>query len=198
MKTINLYRFTELSPEAQATAIKAEVASRQSDSELPWREETIDSFKSIFEKASITLTNWELGAYCYSSASFDMGDAGVLAGKRAFAWLENNLLGALRTPWFGPERWNVARYNYRAGSVQPCPFTGYYADDVLLECLIAKVREGDTLKEAFANLADETRKLLEIEVEGYTCEEAVREDLEDDPNGYYGEVFRASGEKVVS
>jgi hypothetical protein len=96
------------------------------------------------------------------------------------AWLENNLLADLRIPFTGSKRWSLSKHGsfYRAGMIHPCPFTGFYFDDDLLESIQTSIRKGDTLKEAFENLADVTRKAIEDETEGQSTEETFLETSE--------------------
>lgn len=164
------HELKELFPEAFEKALK-EYADSLSD--IPWQDEAMDSLKAVFEKSGIKLTDWSIGSYNPSYVRFDMGEAGELSGKRAFAWLENNLLSKLRMPWTGKRRTETRRYRsgYRPGEVESCPLTGYCFDDDLIKALVDEVRSGSTLKEAYNNLADVTRKQFEAEWEYATSEE---------------------------
>lgn len=184
-KTVKLYKFEELSDKAKE---KARNWYRDGISQdMPWMDETVQSLKAVFKASGITIKDWSLGAYNQNNfVRFDMGDAESLTGKRALAWLENNLFNGLR---IGDMKWKEKRKEYlgygdayRPGKVPPCPLTGYCADDDFLDYLKKSVKSGDTLKEAFQGLADECGKLLEAEYEHQTSDEAVDESIE--INGY--------------
>lgn len=201
MQTIEIQLFTiqelkELHPDGYKRALE----KHERDAcrfEIPWQDEICDSLKALVEAAGLRLRDWSIGAYSRGSfcrVSFENGDAGQLTGKRAFAWLENNLFAPLRIPWKGKERWRLAAYNrgyhschpkgadvrtcYSAGRVQPAPFTGYYADDVYIDHLRDSLKCGLTLKRAFEALADKAQELLEEECEQAQSEEAFLERCE--------------------
>lgn len=146
----------------------------------PWQDEVCDSLKAIFDRAGITLWDYSLPSESYRSyLRFDMGDAGDLTGKRAFAWLENNLFAGLRKPFAKPatryaaEKRHGAKKPYTlAGCTPACPLTGYCADEDFLESLRSSVRQGATLERAFSFLADECAHLLEQEEEFARSEES--------------------------
>lgn len=160
---------------------------------IHWNDEVMDSLKGLFKAAGIKLTDWKIGAYSYSHVKFDMGDAAELDGRRAWAWLENNLFSALRVPYRGPARWDVAKYgeHYRPGMIKPCPFTGVCFDDDFLDQLRANVRAGMNLEDAFSDMADVARRIMEKEYEAEQSEEYFIDEAE--ANEY---EFKASGERV--
>lgn len=170
-----LFMFDELSGEAKE---KARTWMRDCNAQDSFAiDEAMDSSKALFEVANIKLTNWEVGPYAYSSVTFDMGDAGKLSGPRAIAWLENNLLSKLRITQeaFNKNRKDYMGYGdgYRVGKVKSCPLTGVCYDEDLLESLRKSVASGDTLKDAFANLADVVRKVTEAECEYQNEDEQI-------------------------
>ena len=55
------------------------------------------------------------------------------------------------------------RRDGRMGEIPSCPFTGYCADEDYLQAVRKSIRDGDTLKESFENLADVCMNLLEEE-----------------------------------
>ena len=226
MKTIqfNAYTLAELKeqfPDAYARALRNWQESRD---EIFWQDETVDSLKAVLKAASITLRNWSLGAYNrnnYIKISFPNDDAENLSGKRAFAWLENNLFAALRVrgnmriddwgkqkdPATGYLARNAkldksARY-YRTldgklhrregkvGEIPSCPLTGYCTDDDYIDALRASVRDGETLKDAFCNLADVCQRLLEQEAEAQASEEYFADHAEANEL-----LFTEDGERV--
>lgn len=188
MKTVTVYQFSELEEEAQENAIENERRARERDPYLPWMEETVDSMKAVFEHTNgIKLTDWSIGPYDYRNhVSFDFNEDNVaeFSGKRALAWLENNLFYGLRVSWTGKERWKKAKYGERAGTIPCCPFTGYCADDDFLDELRDAIKKGYTLKDAFSWLADRAQKILEDELDYYLSDESIREYLKNDESDY--------------
>lgn len=189
-KTITVYTPAELKELDYRAFERAWDKFRYSDTEIPWSEEIIDSLKAIFKHTSgIVLRDWEIdGNYPSSSRvkfEFDNDDVGDLRGQRALAWLENNLLSDLRYKpgilhikervWMSEYVINLNRKNgafiHLAGELKSCPFTGYCADDDFIESLIKSVKAGDTLGEAFHNLAYEAGKMFESEIEYVNSEE---------------------------
>jgi hypothetical protein len=67
---------------------------------------------------------------------FRRSEIGKLQGRRAMAWLENNLLGKLRLPHCksARKRRNGSR-NCRAGSIPPSSLTGICFDEETLALL---------------------------------------------------------------
>lgn len=121
-------------------------------------------------------------------ATDSWGDTGALEGKRAFAWLENAVLGPLRLPWgymsapgpLGVERRKHAKYRERPGTVPACPFTGYYTDEVLLDDLRDTIRRGGTVDNAMSYLHGVIERLCEQELDHRTSEEAFIEKAEEE------------------
>lgn len=135
-----------------------------------------------------------------------LGDCSDLTGKRALAWLENNLLADLRIPWapmwVPTAHWRVAaskqrrefvRYGtcYRPGKVKPCPLTGFYMDEVLLDDLRDSLRGGMSVGDAMLALEVKVQRVIDDELDYRTSEEAFIERAEDE-----GWEFLSSGQKV--
>ena len=186
--TVITYTATELKeqfPDAFASALERH---RNSGDPIPWQEEIFESLKACVERAGLKLRDWNLGLCNRSNGikvEFPQEGAEELSGKRAMAWLENNLLGELRISFTARDRWKLAKYNqgmseryYIAGRVPPCPLTGYCADENYLEALTDAVRKGYTLKEAFLGLADTYVEILEVEYENWQSEEYFIEGCE--------------------
>lgn len=184
--TLDLYSASELKESFPDGFENALEHWRNDSTEIFWEDETIESLKALVKASGLTLKDWSLGVYGYSyiKIDWDSDDVKDLAGNRALAWLENNLLSDLRikfTPYARIDkehyivypRAKLAKYgkDYRAGKIEPCPFTGYFADEVYLESIIKAIKEGYTLGEAYSWLADECQKLLEQELENQNSEE---------------------------
>ena len=174
MKTIKVYTPAELKELFPDAFEKAHERYIQSDYEIPWSEDTIESMKAVFKAAGLALRDYSIDGYNpgNSGLKVDIETAtGELAGQRAIAWLENNLFWALRTPWGIGKIKDRVRYHHPAGSIPECPLTGYCADDDYLDALTKEILEGSTIKEAFRRLAYVAGKILEGEIEYTQTEE---------------------------
>lgn len=171
-----VYKFEELSDEAKEKAR----AWWCKDETFDWLiDEGADSLKGLFKAAGIRLTEWSLGAYRRDAyVSFDMGNAGELKGKRAIAWLENNLFGPLRltrSDLLKTWREHGQTFGYRVGMVKPCPFTGVCYDDDLLIAVQNHAKNGETLSDAFKMAAEDLARTIEKEIEARQEDDAVDE-----------------------
>jgi len=178
-KTINIYSFNELSEEAKEKALQD---YREEQTEIFWIDETIESLKGLFKNCDgISLKDYSLGEYqSWLKVDFTNEEVENFTGKRAFAWLENNLLSNIRISYYGEKRKELRQYGqyYRAGMIKPCSFTGYCADDDLLDDLIKEVKEGCDLKTAFEGLASTIQRIIQNEVEYQNSEEYIAEHFE--------------------
>jgi hypothetical protein len=128
-----------------------------------------------------------------------LGDCAELTGARAWAWLENVVLGPLRLPWgymaapgpLGVDRRKNARYRQRPGKVPACPFTGYYTDETLLDSLRESLAAGMSVGDAMLGLEAVILKVCEDELDYRTSEEAFIEKAEEE-----GWEFLVTGERV--
>lgn len=183
MRTIEtrIYKFNELNDDAKE---KARDWLRECNTyDSFYTDEIVDSLKALFEHSGIRLTNWSLGAYNQNNyVRFDMGEAGGLKGKRAFAWLENNLFSRLRISrktWLEKKKEYMSYGEaYREGKVKPGPLTGICYDEDFLSALVKEVKEGATLSEAYKRMANVCGDLMEKEEEYRNSDEAIDEDME--------------------
>lgn len=184
MRTIKVYSPSELKKKHPEGFERAHEWYKSHDAEIPWQGEIMDSLKAVFDASGINLRDWSIDAYGYSYVKFSMNDeVRDLSGNRALAWLENNLINDLRikhTPmffkaveWHKNERAHLAQYGkyYRAGMIKPCPFTGVCFDEDYIESLFKSINEGDSLGEAYDNLANVAAKLFQNEIEAQQSEE---------------------------
>lgn len=159
---ITVYTAAELRRDFPSAFERARIRYAESCGwEAPWEAEIWESAQALFRAGGV---EWPRNG---RDGIVRMGDAGDLRGSRAFAWIENRILSPLRIPYRGPDRWRLSRYGdgYRAGCVKPCPFTGYCADDHLLDQLRKAVRSGDSLREAFEAVISAAVRLEEAERE---------------------------------
>jgi hypothetical protein len=191
MKTINTYLFSELPVHVRDRLIQDEQERRYSH-ELPWARETVDSLLALLKKLPINIKDYSFGLDRSHLRISISDDIGVLSGVRGWTWLQNNLINQLRITRsdYLKNRKDYIRYGYRISTVKPCPFTGYYADEVYLETLQRDVISGSTIKDAIVNLADTCTRLLEEDQKQYTSETEVREWLDDGENYYTREGIR--------
>lgn len=185
MRTIvtNLYKFEELSTEAQQVAINHYRDHVVIPGEINWSHEMLQSFLAVYETAGIKLHGYSLGIGAHSYVSFSMDpDVSELSGARAFAWIESNLLSRIRVTRseYLNNRKDYLRYGYRIGKIKACPFTGCYFDHNFLDTIDAAIRRGDTIGEVFQYRLVETYvSLLETEYEFQQSEQYIRETLID-------------------
>jgi len=186
-RTIEVYEVLELSPAAFEKAHREYCSNLYDDDGVPWEREIMDSLKAIFRECQgVKLRDWSIGigGTSFLSVSFSQDVAGGLTGKRAIAWLENNLLSRLRLP--APititERQRYKTYGYKTGEVKSCSLTSVCFDDDFLNSLVDEVREGATLRRGFEGLAQVAQKLIEGEYNHQRSEEGFREMAE--ANGY--------------
>ena len=178
-KIINIYSFDELSAEAKENALNN---FRENQTEIFWMDETIESLKSLFENCNgISLKDYSLGE-CHSwiRVEFTNDEVEEFSGKRAMAWIENNLLSNIRISFYGNKRKELRKYGkyYYADNIKPCPFTGYCVDDDLLNDLIKEIKEGTDLKTAFEGLASTVQRIIQNEWEYQNSEEYIAEHFE--------------------
>lgn len=182
MKTIKVYTATKLKEKFPDAFKKAFEKFQQStwDDEIPWNGEIIDSFKAIFEHSNMRLKDYELDTSNPSNSAVKFFFAGEettedLQGNRALAWIENNLLSGLREkkPFIQRiKNYSNKWYDFtKYGEIPSCPFTGVCFDEDFIESLLKSVKSGDTLKEAYENLASVASKLMQSEIEYQSSEE---------------------------
>lgn len=175
MKTIKVYTPKELKRKNPEGFERAHEWYRTHETEIHWSEEIIDSLKAIFKASGISLRDWSIDAYGYSYVKFDMeSETRDLTGQRALAWIENNLIGDLRERRTFISR--VKKYEQwhdftRYGNVPSCPFTGVCFDEDYIEALFKSINDGDSLGEAYDNLANVAARLFDAEIEHQNSEE---------------------------
>ena len=178
-KTINIYSFNKLSKEAKENALNK---YRENNNEVFWQREILESLEGLFNECDrVSLKNYSLGEYqSWIKIEFTNEETEKLSGKRAFAWIENNLLSNIRISYFGNKRKELRQYGsyYYANKIKPCPFTGYCADEDFIDSLIKDIKEGCNLKTAFKGLALVYQKLINSEIEYQNSEEYITEHFE--------------------
>lgn len=178
MKTINVYSITELSQDARDYAIEK---YKEKNTEIFWQDETIESLKGLFENCNgIKLKDYSLGEYNSNiDVEFSQDEVENISGKRAFAWIENNLLSNIRIPYKHDKRKEYLKYGegYKSGQIKSCPFTGYCADENFLDCLMESIKSGMNLKKSFESLASEYQKIINNEIEYQNSDDYIIEHM---------------------
>jgi hypothetical protein len=182
MKTLTVYTVDELRekfPKAWERVLNTE---RQRNARDMFEQDDIcTSFRKLFIVAGLPLEDWRIGydscdkSWCQVAigtfgASPDDDDAGAnMRGGRAIAWLENNLLTKLRAV-------KGDKYN-KVGAVRSCPLTGVCYDDDFIEHVQARVKSGDTLRDAFESCAQLAGRLCAEATEYHCTEEYIIDNL---------------------
>ena len=175
MKTIKVYTPKELKRKNPDGFERAHEWYKNHETEIHWGDEIIDSLKASIDASGLTLKDWSIDAYGYSYVKIEMDDeVRDLKGQRALAWLENNLIGHLREHRTFINR--VKKYEQwhdftKYGDVPSCPFTGVCFDEDYIEALFKSISEGDSLGEAYDNLANVAARLFDNEIENQNSEE---------------------------
>ena len=111
-------------------------------------------------------------------------------GRRAWAWLENDVLAQHRIPWrpyvrsegseFKPKgpvrtRYEGGSRGYRCGQVPPCPFTGFHMDELLLGSLREHLRADFTVGSALFALEGAVQRSIDEDLTYQASEEGFIE-----------------------
>lgn len=180
MRTIEKVIYTAQELREQHPAGFARAFEAHCQSEMQWADWS-DEWASL--KAVDKAAGWDRGYRAYWWADRNADDVWSLEGRRAWAWLENVLLGPLREPWRKPgkrSRWT------KPGHVPDCPFTGYYMDDVILDAIRdGLLRRGMTVGQVFAGLPDEVERVINGEIESRCDEDYFIERADDSELEFY-------------
>ena len=172
--TRTLYTLGEL--KAKFPDAYAKVHARWMDAcatdETPWSEETMDSLKACVKACGATLKDWSIGAYSYSSVKVECDDeyeddAGEFHAKD-HTWLLREVLAP----------------NGYAKDCKPdfpglCKWTGYCADDSMIEAVHGAMVGGATLSDALESLADVAREEMESNCDQARSEEDMEANWEE-------------------
>jgi hypothetical protein len=163
MKTIeiNVYTASELRQEHPHSFQKAHERFVQGEYEngLNWGQEMFESLKALIELGGYKLKNYSLGdSSCRNNyIRLEERECDELSGKRAMAWLENNILSKLRD---------------KIGKLDAGKLTGYCLDYTLVKSLQESIRTGSTIGQAFRDLVCPYVSQVDAEWENQTSEEA--------------------------
>lgn len=181
MEQINAYKFNELSEEAQKTALEKFRDGNYFEINLGI-DDIIQSLTGLFNACNdISIIDWSLGeSNSYIDVSFKEDMVENFTGRRALAWVENNLYHNIRIPYENrKERAKFRKYgkDYYPGKIKPCPFTGMYYDIDFLNDLDQSIKHGLDLKTSFEGLATIAQKLINQLIEYFTSDQYIIETL---------------------
>jgi hypothetical protein len=132
---------------------------------LRYGREMFESLEALIKLGGYELKRYSLGGSdCQGNyVELDHQDCDEISGRRACAWIENNILTKLRD---------------EKGELNPTKLTGYCFDYDLIEALQKFIKEGCTIREAFESLASTYAKEADQEWEDQTSEERFLSDAE--------------------
>lgn len=201
--TYTAYTFAELEelfPESAARLVKREVRRRENEGYVPWTDEIWNSCKEFLTVLGTHPNEWECKScgYAHFSDSAFPDWSHLWDARRKMAYLEARL-SPLRIPYEplskNGKRRELAAYGrfYRAGMLKPCPFTGYCADEELLEVAYEYAKQDRySWREVLSRIVRKTYEIAERESEHYVSEEAASEYLRE----YAGETYTAGGAEL--
>lgn len=183
-KTINLYSFSELSQEAQETAIRNERKSRLNDNDsLCFLYSDLQaSVKAIADACNLRIVDYSYGNCCHDYKLRVTGSREDESGNRAIAWFLRILIdnGYARPKHFRDMQFPGV-----------CGFTGVCYDDDIAETIYKELLSGETVRAAFDAVSYRLCKIAEDELDYQTSPETIREALENNE----GEFFTTDGER---
>jgi len=221
MKTIEvkLYKFSELSKEAQETA----VTKNQENQHYFSSDDNRESLKAFEKMIGLGSTDYEYGYQTFASARTGMIDDDILAlkGKRLLSYVWNNYREIFSRKYLGhgelrEERRNGHHRMRKTRTIESgpnagkssssyysniqldtfnCPFTGYYMDNEILAPMYNLWKEFDaekTLEELLQECVQSWVEACEEDYQHIMSEEYSREELE---NNDEEEVYTEDGEK---
>lgn len=158
-ETRTLYRYSELSPEAQGRA--CEEARAAGWGEDCWSAEWRQALEGACVALGWSVKGWSVGAFSDADCRLEVPESGALVGVRAWKFLQNS--GA---------------FDVIAGD---CPFTGYCGDESFLAPLRKFQARPDprlTLAELAEQCGDAWARDWRADMEHSLSDEAIGESLE--------------------
>jgi len=186
-KQIALYQFSELSDDAQQTAIDN---WRNSGCEYAWSDEWRDSLKAFADAIGARIKDYSISPYGYTQIDhewvnsdwcyLDTNPAETMAGLRLRTWLVNNWL-----PLFQSKKVYRKGANSRKSRIlfnaAPDYLTGYCGDMALLQPIlgfIAKPNEQTSLNDLLADCFQTFAYAWRDDMEYQDSDEYIRECIE--------------------
>ena len=180
MKTAltQLYSYSELSEQAQVRALAKKAEQVDTDH---LGDEMRASLKAVCEACSLRLTDWNFGAYCQDWKAKVTGSADDYQGNKALAWFLRVLM---RHGYSRPSKFEELTFP------GICGFTGVCYDEDVVETVWKSLLEGETVAEAFDQVAHTFSENWEREDDYQRTPEAILEYLDTSE-----EVYTEEGEE---
>lgn len=162
VETRTLYTLAELKeafPDGYARVLERWEAACDRSPDVPWQSETMDSLRAVVKACGGKCTDWRIGPYSPSHLCVDLGEDEDDEGNpipRDAEWFWREVLAP--NGYVRAEDGSVSFPGF-------CPFTGYCADENMLEAAWADLVSGSSLKEALEGLADVASRMMEEDAE---------------------------------
>jgi hypothetical protein len=164
-KQITVYTLAEL--KAQFPEAYKRVHKKWSDDclrdEIPWADETMESYNQVVKQFGGKLAKWSIGAYSRSSATVTGVDSDEWSAER------------VRDEVLAPLGYVV---NGKVTFPGLCKLTDYCADDSFLEAVWNDVEAGVGLRTALEDLATLAGKMMEDDLKQQQNEESMDSNLD--------------------
>lgn len=164
-----LFSLSELQakrPDAYAKVLRRWEDAFDDCGEIPWSEETMDSLRAVVKACGARLVDWSIGAYMASHVTVECDDEyedddGETHPKDS-AWLMREVLAP-----------NGYAKDGKPDFPGHCKWTGYCADDDMIEAASKAMDDGESLSDALNGLADVARQHFEDDLEQARNEESM-------------------------
>jgi hypothetical protein len=199
-----LYNISELSEEA----VQKAYGKWQENDYYCWHSENEGAMKAFADIFPVTVSGWQYGPYdrCYVKFRFNTDKIGncshwcedsyeEMSGHRLAKFLFNNYWHHIAKGKYysklvqqGPKgSYYLSRYSKINLSTDGCPFTGYCADNYLIDPIVEfmKAPDSTTFPELMERCLENWAKCCGEDVEGATSLEAFKEDAEANNMEFY-------------
>jgi tRNA G26 N,N-dimethylase Trm1 len=181
MKQVQLkvFEYSELSEESKEVAYQNWLNhSGDNDFHTDFRwSEIFQSFKILMNDLNLNVDNWSVsyGGYGHDYINWSTCNDNIkeFRGKRAFAYVENNLLSKYRVSYskYNQNIKQYRSYGYKPNHVECCPLTGVCYDETLIETLLENLKEGYTLNFAVNKVCRKVIKIIHEEYKYFSSKE---------------------------
>jgi len=185
--TRKIYKFNELSEEAQGKAIEDHRQFIAEDN--PWHDERVDTLNAFEKIFPVKVKDWEYGYHNFINFEFtEDEDHEELTGWRLVAYLWNNYQDKLwkgkyySTPGYYDEN-KKYHYKFRHSKIildNSCVLTGYCMDDDILKEIYQYMNKPDSrnFKELLYDCLQEWVFAANQDYEYQMSDEAIKENIE--------------------
>jgi hypothetical protein len=188
MKQVQLkvFEYNELSEDAKEVAYQNWLnhsGDNDFNTDMSWNE-IFESFKILMNDLNLNVDDWSV-SYCgygrdYIHFSTSNDEILEFTNRRAFAYVENNLLSKYRVSYseYNQNRKQYKSYGYRPNHVKDCPLTGMCYDDDLIKTLLESLKKGNFLNTAIESVIEKAIKMIHETYEYYSSKEFFAENNE--------------------